>query len=271
MPAITLSVASPAYASSPRETYLVVLFGPEILDGPEDYTVTVTDQRGGAASGQRVTLIAQDGTSFAGASTVTGVTDGAGRFTATLSPASHAIEGERELVATCGTVTATFVIYLPSEPVAYEGTVGAAFTGPLNLLMQGGVLPDKKETGLFQFRVMQDLVASTSNYWMVVRPGTGAWYGAASWQHLELGRWYTGGYGRSLTGIASIAWGARSSTSGKNALDVTLSPRVPSDAPLALEFRRLEGAERSIEVGGGMYRASRANQSLMWSRVLAVV
>ncbi|MCI0155844.1 Ig-like domain-containing protein [Leifsonia shinshuensis] len=271
LPAITLSVASPAYASSPPEAQLVVLSGAEVLDGPQDYTVTVTDQRGGAASGQRVILIAPDGTRFGDAATVTGLTDGAGRFTATLTPAPNAIAGDRELVATCGAATSTFTLYLPSESVSYAGSLGTTFTEPLNLLMQGGILPDRAATGLFQYRVMQELVTSNSNYWMVVKPETGQWYGTATWERLELGKWYTGGYGASLSGTASIAWGARSNTSGRNALDVALSPRVPIDTPLSLEFRRLTGAEQSIEVTGAMYRATRAGQSLRWSRVLAIV
>ncbi len=271
MPAITFSMASPAYAVSPPGTHVVVLSGAEILDGPQDYTVTVTEQGGEAAIGRRVTLIAPEGTTFGGSATVTGVTNGMGRFSATLSAATHSTAGDRELVAVCGAVTAMFVVYIPSEPVAYNGALGATFTEPLNLFMQGMILPEKKATALFQYRVMEDLVSSSSNYWMVVRPGTGQWYGTATWERLVLGRWYTGGYGASLNGTASIAWGACTNTSGRNAKDLTLNPRAPIDTPLSLEFRRLEGEERSIEVSGGMYRASTGGQSLRWSRVLATV
>lgn len=255
--------ASPVTPVEPGLNHTVALAGPEVLEAPSAYTVTVKTEDGRPASDRPVTLTAPADTTFGGASTISGRTDSAGDFTATLSVITGSNAGERELIAESDGVTATLIVYIPSAPVLYDGTIGWTFTNPLAILLQGLILPDRTNAGLFQYRVLENLVTSSTNKW--IRTDTAFSLQSSPWTDVTLGTWYTGGLGRTQGSRAMLGWARRVSQTPDSS--TALSPRVTSSARLVLEFRRLEStpAGDKLDVSAGFYEVN----TLKTSRNLA--
>jgi hypothetical protein len=261
LPIEQLPVTTPV---EPDLDYALSITGPEILEGPSDYTVTVTTTDGKPAPARPVTLTAPADTTFGGATTVSGLTDANGAFTATLSAVTASNSGERELIAESAGVTGTLIIYIPSEVVGYDGALGYIYDRPIAIILQG-ILPNGTTTGLFQYRVLQNLVSSPSNYW--IRSDKVQFLASSPWESLTLGEWYTGGSGRTRSQLATLGWTKRNGQRADNT--TALNPRVPSTARLVMEFRRLSSTPASdrLRINAGFYDVS----SLRVNKDLAVV